>query len=253
MSVARCSLLVLGEDSGEGAHQTLVALAKKIFRLVDSNYDWQHIRFEPPEDPSIRLVLRGNEWKNRNHPKRRDLMGYIATKLLEGDRAFVLYHIDGDRTWAARETSENVEKFSDFIQIDVRRFIEHRLRQSGRAPVGELTLSQLLLLVPYYSIEAWLFQNTRAGARLCEENPACQGKHVAMFRAWAEDRSILDEVLKPKEQVCLKGQHNRKLAEGLDVDDVAAVYYAGKSLHHAVESLHQNAALLAALAATRPA
>lgn len=250
MSVARCSILVLGEDSGEGAHETLVALAKNILRLVDSSYDWQQLRFEPPEDANIRLVLRGNEWKNRNHPKRRDLMGYIATKLLEGDRAFVLYHIDGDRPWAARETSENVEKFRDFIEIDVRQFVEHRRRQSGRASADDLALSQLLLLVPYYSIEAWLFQNTRAGLRFCEENPACQGKHAPMFQEWAKDRGALDEVWQPKKQVCFKDMRNRQLAEGLDVE---AVYYAGKSLHHAVESLHQNAALLAALAATRPA
>ncbi|KYG11471.1 hypothetical protein BE21_00780 [Sorangium cellulosum] len=250
MSVARCSFLVLGEDSGEGAHETLVALAKNIFRLVDSNYDWQHIRFEPPEDGNLRLVLRGNEWKNRNHPKRRDLMGYIATKLLEGDRAFVIYHIDGDRRWAERETSENVEKFRDFIEIDVRRFIEHRRQRSGRAAAGELALSQLLLLVPYYSIEAWLFQNTRAGIRLCEETPACRGKHVDIFRAWADDRSALDDVWQPKEQICFKSRHNRQLAESLDVE---TVYYAGQSLHHAVDALHQNASLLAALAATRPA
>ncbi|XXT14859.1 hypothetical protein WME94_31885 [Sorangium sp. So ce429] len=250
MSVARCSVLVLGEDSGEGAHETLVALAKKLFRLVDSNYDWQHIRFEPLEDASLRVVLRGNEWKNRNHPKRRDLMGYIATKLLEGDRAFVLYHIDGDRPWAARETSENIEKFRDFIQIDVPQFFEHRRRQSSRAPAGALALSQLLLLVPYYSIEAWLFQNTRAGVRFCEENQACRGKHVALFQAWADNRSALDEVSKPKEEICFRGRHNRQLAESLDVE---TVYYAEKSLHHAVETLHQNPALLAALAATRPA
>ncbi|WP_437585438.1 hypothetical protein [Sorangium sp. So ce1000] len=253
MSVARCSILVLSEDSAEGAHDTLVALAKKIFRLVDSNYDWQHVRFEPPEGEGVRKALRGNLWKSReprDYRARLDLIGYIATKLLEGDRAFVLYHIDGDRPWTEREASENVAKFRSFIETDVRQFVEHRRARSGRAPAGDLALSQLLLIVPYYSIEAWLFQNTRAGVRFCEENPACRGKHVPVFQAWANDRSALDEVLKPKDQVCFEDRHNRQLAEGLDVD---AVYYAEKSLHHAVEALLQNASLLAALAATRPA
>ena len=50
-SVARCSFLVLGEDSAADAHDTLVALAKKILRLVDSYYDPQHVRFEPPRRP----------------------------------------------------------------------------------------------------------------------------------------------------------------------------------------------------------
>jgi hypothetical protein len=253
VSVARCSILVLGEDSGEGAHETLVALAKHIFRLVDDSYDWQHVRFEPPEGEGVRKALRGNLWKSReprDYRARLDLIGYIATKLLEGDRAFVLYHIDGDCPWTEREASENVAKFRSFIETDVRQFVEHRRLQSGRAPAGDLALSQLLLLVPYYSIEAWLFQNTRAGIRFCEENPECRGKHVSAFQEWANDRGALDEELKPKDQICFRGQYNRRLAEGLDVE---TVYYAGKSLHRAVEALHQNASLLAALAATRPA
>ncbi|MGK4003815.1 hypothetical protein WMF31_14380 [Sorangium sp. So ce1036] len=252
MSVARCSILVLTEDSAEGAHDTLVALTKKILRLVDDSYDWQHVRFEPPEGESVRKALRGNLWKSReprDHRARRDLIGYIATKLLESDRAFVVYHIDGDRPWAEREASDNVAKFRSFIETDVRQFVEHRRLQSGRAPAGDLALTQLLLLVPHYSVEAWLFQNTRAGVRFCEENPACRGKHASTFQAWANDRGALDEVSKPKEQICFKGRHNRQLAEGLDVD---VIYYAGKSLHHAVDELLRNTALLAALAATRP-
>ncbi|WP_437806182.1 hypothetical protein [Sorangium sp. So ce1078] len=256
MSVARCSILVLSEDSAEGAHDTLVSLAKKILRLVDGSYDWQHVRFEPPEGEGVRKALRGNLWKSReprDYRARLDLIGYIATKLLESDRAFVIYHIDGDRPWAEREASENVAKFRTFIETDVRQFVEHRRRQSGRAPAGDLALTQLLLLVPYYSLEAWLFQNTRAGARFCEESPACRGKHASAFQEWANDRGALDEVWKPKKAVCFEDRRNRQLAEGLDEDTVDAVYYAGKSLHNAVDALHRNASLLAALAATRPA
>lgn len=69
------------------------------------------------------------------------------------------------------------------------------------------------------------------------------------FQAWADDRCALDDVWQPKEQICFKSRYNRQLAEGLDVE---AVYYTGQSIHHAVETLHQNASLLAALAATRP-
>jgi hypothetical protein len=69
------------------------------------------------------------------------------------------------------------------------------------------------------------------------------------FKAWEQDRGALDEIAKPKEEVCFKGRHNRQLAEGLDVD---AVYYAEKSLHHTVERLHQSEPRRAALAVTRP-
>jgi hypothetical protein len=252
VTVARCSFLVLGEDSADDAHLTLVALAKKLLRLVDPYYDEQHIRFEPPEGATVRAALRGNLWKSkepRDYAKRRDLIGYIATKLLEGEHAFVLYHIDGDRKWSEHDTGENDQKFRDFIQTDVRQFIEHRLRQAGR-PAEEISLSQLLLLLPHYSIEAWLFQNTQAGRKLCQENPRCQGKHVERFNEWEQNRRLLDEIVKPKEEICFRSDHNHRLAESLDVE---AVYYAEMSLHATAEDLMASEPLRCALEATRPA
>lgn len=251
--VARCSFLVLGEDSAGDAHLTLVALARKMLRLVDDNYDWQQIRFEPPESPGARAALRGNLWKSkspRDYNDRRALIGYIATKLLEGETSFVLYHIDGDRTWADREESENVRKFRAFIETDVRQFVEHRRRQMGRDVDGEFSLAQLLVMVPFYSLEAWVFQNTQLGRRLCQEHEACNGDHVTLFEAWERDRTALDEVLKPKEQICFRGKHNHRLAEALDVD---AVYYAERSLHETVNDFMAREPLLRALALTRPA
>jgi hypothetical protein len=251
VSVARCSFLVLGEDSADDAHLTLVALAKKMLRLVDPYHDDQLIRFEPPDNPSVRAALRGNLWKSkepRDYAKRRDLIGYIATKLLESDHSFVLFHVDGDRRWSEREDGENARKFRDFIQTEVRQFIEHRLLQTKRAP-QEISLSQLLLMLPYYSLEAWLFQNAQTGRRLCLENDRCKGQHVERFNQWEQDRSLLDDELMPKELVCFRSEHNRQLAGGLDVD---AVYYAEQSLHATVNTLMASAPLVRALATTRP-
>jgi hypothetical protein len=253
VTVARCSFLVLGEDSATDAPATLVALARKILRLVDSYHDEQHVRFEPPpaKGTSVGAALRGNLWKSkepRDYAKRRDLIGYIATKLLEGERAFVIYHVDGDRRWSERESGENARKFRDFIETDVRQFIEHRLRQTGRPP-GEISVAQLLLLVPHYSLESWLFQNAQTGRRLCQENAACKGAHVELFNEWEKDRTILDEEVKPKERVCFRGDHNQQLVGGLDVE---AVYWAERSLHATVNALMANEPLVRALASTRP-
>jgi hypothetical protein len=254
-AVARCSFLLLGEDSAAGARPTLETLAKKILRLVDGYHDTRHIRFEPLEPrPGIRL-LRGNLWKSsrpEDYRDRRDLIGYIATKLLEGETSFVVFHIDGDRPWAERDLSENVAKFRDFIETDVRQFIEHRRRkQPGQPAPSEPSLSQLLLLVPFHSLEAWLFQNAELGRRLCREHPTCGGVHVALFDAWEQDRALLDEIpTAPKKQVCFESDHNHRLAESLDAD---AVFYAGKSFHATVEAFMTSAPLLRALEATRPA
>ena len=110
---------------------------------------------QQPGEASVRAALRGNLWKSkdpRDYPKRRDLIGYLATKLLEGERAFVFFHVDGDRPWAEQDQSENVRKFKEFIETDVRQFVAHRLQQRG-LPAGEMALAQLLLVVPYYSDE----------------------------------------------------------------------------------------------------
>jgi hypothetical protein len=250
--VARCSFLVLGEDSAPDAHRTLVSLAKKILRLVDNYYDPQHVRFEPPEGPGIRL-LRGNLWKSNrpdDYEERRRLIGYIGTKLLEGERMFVLYHIDGDCSWADREQSENVRKFRAFIETDVRQLVEHRLRQHGASDHRGLAMSQLLLMVPFNEIEAWLFHSFRLGRRLCEENQACTRADAGRFDAWERNPSLLDEIPDPKEQICFKSQHNRRLAEALDAD---ALYYAGKSFKDTVDTFIRSAPLLKALEATRAA
>lgn len=248
----RCSFLVLGEDSAGDAHATLVALAKKLLRLIDPYHDSDEVRFEPPEGASVRAALRGNLWKSRapaDYAKRRELIGYIATKLLEGERSFVIFHVDGDRPWGERADGENARKFEEFIATDVKAFVEHRLRKAGR-PVDGLALSQLLLLVPYYSIESWLFQNTRAGRKLCLENNRCGGEHVALFDDWEKDRARLDDEVRPKEMVCFRSDENHRLAEGLDIE---AVYYAARSLHATVEDLMAREPLVRALGATRPA
>jgi hypothetical protein len=119
----------------------------------------------------------------------------------------------------------------------------------GLSPDESFSSARLLLMVPFYSIEAWVFQNTQAGRRLCQEHEECKGQHAALFDAWEKDRTALDEIRKPKETICFKGKHNHRLAEGLDVE---TVYYAERSLHQTIEMLMNCEPLIRALALTRP-
>jgi len=283
--VARCSVLVLSEDSGRGAHETLASLAKKMFLFIDSSCQTQHIRFEPPEHEGARQALRGNLWKSRelrDQPRRRDLIGYIATKLCEGSTSFVLFHVDGDRPYSKVASglrgssagvdrdapavpsraprvkeSENVEKFRQFIEREVIQFIEHRRRRaaemrspSARVPLDPFVpeMGRLLVAVPYYSIEAWLFQNIDRARDLCLSHPRCRGAHVPLLEAWARDRGLLDEVEQPKEQMCFRDAHNATLAgPGFPTE---AVYDAGKSFAETIDRLVECPMLLAALRST---
>jgi hypothetical protein len=58
---------------------------------------------------------------------------------------------------------------------------------------------------------------------------------VDKFQQWGTDRSRLDEVWKPKEETCLKGQHNEDLGKHVAVWNVVQ---AGCSMTWFVWSLH---------------
>ncbi|MCK6589196.1 MAG: hypothetical protein L6Q76_16615 [Polyangiaceae bacterium] len=215
-----------------------------------------------PQDESAKRAMRGNLWKSTRPSDRSkiiDLGRSIAAKLLEEDGpGFVFFHVDGDRVWSERTTSENVEKFDAFVRDFVRQTLDNVLRRKRRKagePLNEealqheieTALSRLFRLTPFYSIEAWLYQNTVEARRLCGLH--C-GKHISAISEWEKDRSLLDEVLKPKskEFSCLEDRHNIVLAEnGFPAE---SAFGAGKSYAHAVMAMLDSKELLGALAST---
>ncbi len=255
-SAATClSVLVLTEDSGTKAFETLRSIAKELLKQVDEYVQTNKISFEPVRNELALQALHANVWKStrpKDRQKRVELIRTIATQVMLED-GWVLFHFDGDRAWASRASSENVEKFQTLIGASVRelvaaKFAEHR---DGSTPQSievraNARIARLKTVVPFYSIEAWLFQNTREAIRLCQERYG--GRDVEQFQAWARDRASLDEVLKPKEAVCLGAAHNLDLASsGFPAREVRA---AGRSFTAVVEALSQDSELLEALART---
>jgi len=104
-------------------------------------------------------------------------------------------------------------------------------------------MKRLMLIIPYYSIESWLFQNTDVAIRLCREKHS--GKDVDVFEGWAANRAKLDEEIKPKEMVCLRAKHNRELATTGFPFDLA--HELKKSLKAAVDELSNSHDLRQAL------
>jgi hypothetical protein len=100
--------------------------------------------------------------------------------------------------------------------------------------------------MPFYSIEAWLFQHTTVAIRLCREK--YQSHDVGVFETWRQDRAALDDVEKPKEAVCLKSVHNLELAgSGYPAQEV---FDAGRSYRECVLRLQTSTELKALLDAT---
>lgn len=248
------SLLLLTEDSGPHAFDTLKGLAKELLKQVDASVRTDRITYEPVRDEQALRALQANIWKSKkgkDRQKQVELARTLATQVMLPE-GWAFFHFDGDRRWEARDTSENVEKFRTFAG-SIRLLLLQTLgaRRVG-APAKELEaeadarMTRLKTVVPFYSIEAWLFQNTPEATRLCHAH--FNGRDAERFLAWAEDRSQLDELLKPKEEVCLGSTHNRDLAcHSFPTREVLA---AGKSFAATVDSLREDAALRAALAET---
>ena len=249
------SILLLTEDSGKQGYDTVHALALEMLRFVDAQaqISKQSVDFEPLQNENARLALRANMWKSsesRDEPKRVELVRTIAGKLMEPN-GFVFFHFDGDRRWKKRRESENTAKFEKLIKSRVELLLRMQLDKSG-ARGQELEerltgrMQRLRPLTPFYSIESWLFQNTETAKRICREK--YNGKDLERFEEWEADRSSLDEVEKPKEEVCFRDTHNLELA--VHSFPAPLVVSAGKSFMATVETLKGCQSLVHALAST---
>jgi len=252
------SVLVLTEDSSPSAHDTLVPVARKLLQFLDRHARPNRIHFEPAA-PEARLAVRANVWRSWKAPDKRDersiriLRRTLATKILEeGPPGYVLFHFDGDCSWSARELPENtnrLDSFSSFIQ-GLRPAIEGYLRERNLpldASEIDARLRRICAVVPFYSIESWLYQNTDRARELCQER--C-GKHVELIGQWQRDRALLDDVVKPKRQLCLGSAENHELAKSFKHELVDELYLLGQSFYATVERLQSCPGLREALRST---
>lgn len=245
MSATRATLLLLTEDSGKDAAATHEALVRAMLHLIAPGHDGGALAIEPANDAQ-REAMRGNGWDSTSaegRPRRIALVRSIATRLCQSNLHVVLFHYDGDRPWSDRNSCPRHAVFERCIVTPVKQLILHRTaEQRDRA------IERLVTIVPFYSVEAWLYQNTAAALRLCAHHHRSQ--HFVAIRRLSSDRGALDQMRKPKEVVCLSDKYNLELAtQGFPANEVFAV---GKSFHAAVERLRKSADLVGLLEALTP-
>lgn len=252
------SIVMLTEDSGKDGRTTVEALARRMFDLVVPDFQSHRIRFVP-RDPPEEEAMRGNIWKTDGknpveHARRVRLRRYIV-RWLSLPNSFVLFHIDGDRPWRERYTSENTEKFQKFRATlpqvaDRGRANNPRARANREAhdeSPPELRLEHLILICPFRSIEAWLYQNVQVALDICTREH--KGAHIAKLQGWEEQRAELDELPAPEKALCLGKMFNLELAtRGFPA---CAAYDVKKSFAESVDRLRDCAALVEALELTR--
>ncbi|WP_437283075.1 hypothetical protein WME90_21610 [Sorangium sp. So ce375] len=257
---ARLSIVILTEDSGEDGRVTVGALVGRMLDLVVPGYGRHRVDFLPSE-PREEEAMRGNVWKTdgknpREHERRIRLLRYIARKLLSPN-TFVVFHVDGDRPWAERSTSENLDKFDRRVLTLLPQVVERgranaprtrlRAKDDAEPPAPVLQLEHLLLVCPFRSIEAWLYQNVRRASEICRREHG--GRHVEDIEAWEGKRAELDELPAPDQALCLKKAHNKELASRGFPTQLA--YDVRKSFAESVDRMDRCGALRAALERTR--
>lgn len=240
------SIAVLTEDSAKDAHEVVQCLLRAMLKLIDEQlplYDKKRIVLQPSNDPE-KQAMRGNRWQAHTSREERILLQrYIQGQLKRTDvEGFVIVHVDGDRTYEQSKSgteSHNQARFEKDIVSKLRVSLQDR---------PEL-LERVVLMVPFYSIEAWLYQNTQEALRLYEQHYRTHTKDIAQLQDWQNDPSALDEVAQPKEKVSIGARFNRELAS--QRFPAQRVYEVEKSFHKSVERLRACAPLLAALLAVR--
>jgi hypothetical protein len=236
------SVLVLTEDGSARASVTLELLVKKLFRYLDPKCATQRIEFDPSDNEDAREVLTANQFKNPAHHYIRQLHGYIATQLARPDH-FVVHHVDADRKWSERDRkpSENIQS----VERDILAHVRLRLRARFSEAEIDGLLSRYFSLVPYWELESWLYQNTDRALKLCRHAAGCRCPEL--LARWRADRSELDDVPHPSDQLCLGKRYNDALLEGYPTADVIA---ANTSLAAALSNLLKSDALLHAIERT---
>lgn len=204
--------------------------------------------------------MRGNVWKTdgknpQEYERRVRLLRYIVRQLSLPD-TFVLFHIDGDRPWSERDQSENVEKFERVVRARLPQVVDRGRASSARArarapadaePPPVMRLEHLLLICPFRSIEAWLYQNVTVAMDICLREH--RGAHATTLQAWEERREEIDELPAPEESICLAKTFNLELATR--AFPAQAAYDVRKSFAESVDRLSACPTLLRALGLTR--
>jgi hypothetical protein len=234
---------VFTEDGATQAHDSCTAALRHALLVVEPATRVHRVDFEPGEDEAKRAA-QANSWRSRT-PRYREariaLARTIASRVsLQDPPGFVVFHHDGDVPWSERP-SPHAAPFRELVVAEVRRQLEF----AGTPPERiDALLRRLHTMVPHYSIEAWAYQN------LARVRALVEGHEPALRRcqSWSDARERLDELVKPKDALPIRDEHNAELlGKGWPRD---VVHGTSPSFTAFCDELRRDDDLTAALRAT---
>lgn len=233
-------ILILTEDGAPTATKTIEHVFKRLLRAAYPTIRTDKIDFLP-RPLQHKRIMSGNKWRSEDPRDREEIIALardIATEAAVRD-GFVVFHFDGDTEWTHRASARTPSQFEAKIVSHSQRYVRDMMEKNPK--IESFNDEKVIRLVPYYAIEAWLFQNFDECERL-----ATQPADHAQLTQWRADRGLLDELEQPDEKLSIGKSRNLPLAETFSNATVRDVVAAGKSLAALVENLQCNATLTAA-------
>lgn len=248
-------LYIFTEDSGGDGAKTVEQMVLHMLKCVDpeEHLDTSACKMERvhlSSDRANRMILHANGWKSPKHKYLPELIRHL-TDIILMPNAFAFFHFDADCHWSSvheptgrvnLDESENWSKFEEVVIQKVITKIEgHKYSYANaRRAVSE----KLFRLIPFYSIESWLFQNIEHAQTL-----KIKDEDTNHFANWDGDPCLIDDFLQPKKRISLCDAHNLALAT--TAYPVQKVYEARRSFWWSVKQMEGSWALRCALETTR--
>lgn len=209
-------ILLLTEDSGANGFDTVKEIVRHSLLHCNPSTQTHLITYTPAND-SAKQALRANNWKNKTHRNTVDLLREMATHVAK-DVGPIIFHYDGDTAWDQRSESANTQKFQEIILSRLCLFLQSMPNKHGSkysSEDAEELVKNVIQMVPFYSIEAWLFHNQEQLKSIYREIYTGQNteQDQKTLQHWQDKPTILGNTDQPKEQLSIRDEYNLQLAK----------------------------------------
>ncbi|MED5372240.1 MAG: hypothetical protein VX899_14570 [Myxococcota bacterium] len=168
-------------------------LAKRAMQCLEPNLRTHEIGGESSQDKQVVRACEAQAWRGkRAGAVRKALLRDLKTRIATGQ--WVVFHLDADVPWGGLPPVLDVVEKQLFAKLEPRE----------RAKV--------LLMVPHYSLEAWLYLNKKAVAELAARQPTAK-LALVWLEENADPKGGLDHLLKPKDRCPIHDKYNDLLSE----------------------------------------
>lgn len=219
----------MSEDSTKYKHEIWKNLLKKTLSNISGAINWSELDIAFPGDHDI--ILHGNKWKEKKPTgKFRSLCEFVATVALS-EEEFIFWHFDSDVPWEVDfdylqnlENSENYSSFYDKVFKMVQDFA------GSSDEVKEKFKTRIIIVPPFYSIEAWLYTAYEALRLEGDEDSA------SSIEALLDGHDSFDLVDKIKHLTSVKDKKNLFLSEKISTEKLKEYKMSFFNFFEAVKS-----------------